>query len=207
LGENGAGKSTLMNVLAGVVAPDAGTIELAGAPFAPKGPLDARARGVAMIHQELAQAPHLTVAENVFLGREPARRFWLGRARMRGTTRDVLRRLGHDEIDPGARAGALAPAARQVVEIARALAFEARVLIMDEPTSSLGPAECLRLFGVVREVAAGGAAGVFISHSFRGVRAVAPRFTAPRGGAPGGRGDLAAASGGQRVSSVAGRWP
>jgi ribose transport system ATP-binding protein len=205
LGENGAGKSTLMKVLAGIHAPDAGTVEVDGEPFAPVGPLAARARGVAMIHQELALAPHATVVENVFLGRERTAWGWLCRREMAEATRAALRRLGHEEIAPGAKVSALSPAQRQVVEIARAIAFSARILVMDEPTSSLGPHEVERLFAIAREVAAQGVAVVLISHSFREVRAVAERFTVLRDGASVLTGSLAGVDDDDLVRAMAGR--
>ena len=136
VGENGAGKSTLMKVLAGVQAPDEGVMEIDGRPYAPRGPDDARAARLAMIHQELALAPHLSVAENLFLGREPRRGLLVDRRALRVAARAALACVGRAELDPARRLGELAPADRQLVEIARALAREARVLVLDEPTST-----------------------------------------------------------------------
>ena len=177
IGENGAGKSTLMNVLAGVLAPDAGTIAIDGRPFTAKNPLSARAVGVAMIHQELALCSHLDVTQNVFLGFESKKHGFLDRAAMRAKTVSLLERLGLAGLEPDTRVGALPPGVRQIVEIARALAFQARIVIMDEPTSSLGPTEVDRLFAIARELAREGTSIVLISHSFREVRAVAQRCT------------------------------
>lgn len=205
LGENGAGKSTLMKVLAGVHAPDAGTIELDGRPFAPRTPLEARALGVAMIHQELALCPHLGVCENVFLGREDALGGRGRRARMAERTRTVLSRLGLPDLDPWTPTGTLPLGVRQIVEIARALAFAARIVVMDEPTSSLGPAEVARLFAVARDLAASGTAVVLISHSFREVRAVASRCTVLRDGVTVLATDLAHVDDAALVLAMAGR--
>ena len=137
VGQNGAGKSTLMAILSGALQPDAGQMTLDGAPYQPSHPLDARRAGVAMIYQELSLAPHLIVAENILLGMEPARFGLIRRAEMRRTATDVLARLGHPEIPIDAAVGTLSPAAQQLVEIGRALAVGCRVLVLDEPTSSL----------------------------------------------------------------------
>ena len=137
LGENGAGKSTLMKILSGVYRPDAGRMLLDGEPYAPADPLEARCRGVAMIYQELALAPHLTAAANILLGLEPARRGWIRRRELDQRAGDALRTLGHGEIPLQAPAGSLSLAARQVVELARALVIQAGVVVLDEPTSSL----------------------------------------------------------------------
>ena len=148
LGENGAGKSTLLAALGGLVVPQAGTMEMGGAPYAPRSARDARERGIALIHQELSLFPHLTVAENVLMGQEPKRRGLWDRAEARRRTRDVLAEFGHPEIDPDATAGRLPIGARQVVEICRAIAARARVVLMDEPTSSLQRGDVERLFRV-----------------------------------------------------------
>ena len=123
VGQNGAGKSTLMAILAGALASDRGEMRLAGAPFAPRDPLDARRAGIAMIYQELSLAPHLSVMENIMLGVEPVKRGVVQRDRMRQTARSALAQLGHADIAPDALVRDLQPAAQQLVEIARALAF------------------------------------------------------------------------------------
>ena len=182
IGENGAGKSTLMKVLSGAHPPDAGTMTLAGEPYAPRHPLEARARGVAMIYQELTLCPHLTVAENIVLGREPQRRGVVDRAAVRGEAERALAWLDQSELAPDRRVGSLAPGARQLVEIARALAGNARVVVMDEPTSSLSKPEAERLFEVIDRLRARGVAIVYISHFLEEIRRVAGRYTVLRDG-------------------------
>jgi ribose transport system ATP-binding protein len=182
IGENGAGKSTLMRILAGVLPPDAGSIEIDGARYAPSGPAAARAAGVAMIHQELSIAPDLSVEANVMLGRERARGGFVRKVAHRRIVRAVLARLAHGDLDPDARAGDLPIALRQQVEIARALAGDARVIVLDEPTSSLASGEVHRLFTVIRELAARGLAIVYVSHFLEEVREIADTFTVLRDG-------------------------
>lgn len=188
VGENGAGKSTLMNILSGATSADEGVMRLDGAPYRPRGPLDARRRGVVMVHQELALAPHLSVEANLFLGSELARRGLLDRSRMRERTAEALVALDHGDISPTARVGALPLSARQIVEIARALIFEARVLILDEPTSSLPRADVERLFRLIRKLRDGGLAVVYISHFLEEVQEIADRFTVLRDGKTAGQG-------------------
>jgi ribose transport system ATP-binding protein len=182
VGENGAGKSTLMNVLSGAVFPDEGEMHLDGAPYRPEGPLEARRRGVMMVHQELALAPHLSVEDNLFLGIESVRLGFLERGKMRERAIQVLSALGHGDIPPAARVGALSPSAQQIVEIARALILEARVLILDEPTSSLPRADVETLFRMIRKLKDSGLAVVYISHFLEEAQEIADRFTVLRDG-------------------------
>ncbi len=188
VGENGAGKSTLMKVLSGVETPDAGEMRLAGRRWRPRGPVDARRGGIAMIHQELALAPHLSVAENIALGAEARRVPWLGpfspsdRRPMLATAKAVLGRLGHGDLDPTRRTGDLPAAVRQLVEIGRALAADASVVVMDEPTSSLGRRDADRLLEIVGRLRDEGIAIVYISHFLEEIRRVADRFTVIRDG-------------------------
>ena len=164
VGENGAGKSTLMKVLSGAVEPDAGTMTLDGAPYAPRDPLDARRRGVAMVYQELTLAPHLTVEANVMLGQEPARFGVVRGAELRRRVAAALAVLEHPEIRPESPVEGLSPAAQQLVEIARRLWSDVRVLVLDEPTSSLARDDAHRLFALVRRLRDRGVAVVYISH-------------------------------------------
>jgi len=205
VGENGAGKSTLLKVLAGVVAPDEGTLAIDGRPYAPRGPLDARAAGLAMIHQELALAPHLSVAENLFLGCEPRRGPLVDRARLREQARAALARVGRGELDPDQRLGLLAPADRQRVEIARALAHEARVLVLDEPTSSLARGDVEGLLAHLKELAARGVSVIYVSHVFEELFALGGRYTVLRDGVSVARGALAETDPDRLVGAMVGR--
>ncbi|MEU9092808.1 sugar ABC transporter ATP-binding protein [Streptomyces sp. NPDC048428] len=182
-GENGAGKSTLIKALAGVHRPDTGTVLLDGEPVEFHGPADARDAGVAVIYQEPTLFPDLSVAENIFVGRQPRRS--LGRVdhrAVRQAAADLFERLGVD-LDPDQPARGLSIADQQLVEIAKALSFDARVLIMDEPTAALTGSEVARLFGVVRTLRAEGAAVLFISHRLEEIFALCQRVTTLRDGA------------------------
>jgi len=181
VGENGAGKSTLMKILAGVHRPDAGDIRLDGRPFQPSDVRDALSAGVVLIHQELNLAGPMSVAANLFLGREPARFGWLNRRAMASGARELLRRVGL-EVPVTRTVADLPIGQQQLVEIARALAFQARVLIMDEPTSSLSQADTERLFAVIAGLKQAGVAVIYISHRLAEVRAIADRVTVLRDG-------------------------
>ena len=183
VGENGAGKSTLLKVLAGIHAPDQGSMQLDGAPFAPRDPAAARAAGIAVIHQELALAPHLSVAENLFLGREPRRGPFVDRRAQAAAARAALAQVGRAELPPDRRLGSLGPADRQLVEIARALTTAAKVLVLDEPTSSLASADVPPLLQRLRDLAAAGTTIVYVSHVFEELFAIADTFTVLRDGA------------------------
>src|SRR5262249_40866555 len=152
VGENGAGKSTLMKVLSGAVLADAGQMILDGAAYAPSGPQEARRRGVAMIYQELTLAPHLTVEANVMLGLEEARFGVIRKREHRKRVQEALAVLQHPEIQPDSPVAHLSPGAQQLVEIARALILDVRVLVLDEPTSSLTRADAQRLFELIRRL-------------------------------------------------------
>ena len=205
VGENGAGKSTLMKVLAGVVRPDAGAMLLDGRPYAPRSPRDARAAGVAMIHQELALAPHLTVADNILLGVEPTLAGFIRAAASREAARAALGQLGRADISPDAVVAGLSIADRQVVEIARAVAVGCRVLVLDEPTSSLTSEDVRHLEALVKRLRGQGHAIVFISHVLEEVRAFADRVTVIRDGATVGGGAVGALSDAQIVEWMVGR--
>lgn len=180
-GENGAGKSTLMKVLSGVHAPDDGELRIDGEPVRLEGLAHAQRLGIVMIHQELNLVPQLTVAENIWLGREPRRGWFVDRQRQRDGARACLARLGAD-IDPDALVATLPIAQRQLVEIAKALSLQARLLIMDEPTSSLGEADAARLLQVVRELRREGVGILYISHRLDELERIADRVTVLRDG-------------------------
>ncbi len=204
LGENGAGKSTLMKVLSGVHAPDAGRMELDGRPWSPRDPHAARAAGLAVVHQELSLAPDLSVAENIVLGAEPGRLGLVDRRARDRTAREALAALGA-AIAPETRLGDLPPAARQLVEIARAVAAGPRLLVLDEPTSSLGRSDAEALYAVVGRLTGRGVAVVFISHFLEECRRLCRRFTVLRDGASVGAGELAGTADGELIRLMAGR--
>lgn len=181
-GENGAGKSTLIKTLAGVHRPDSGQILLDGEPVAFHGPAAARDAGIAVIYQEPTLFPDLSIAENIFMGRQPRRGLGrIDRRAVRGTTAGLMRRLGVD-LAPDRPARGLSIADQQIVEIAKALSFDARVLIMDEPTAALTGGETARLFSVVRTLRDEGAAVLFISHRLDEIFELCGRVTTLRDG-------------------------
>ena len=205
IGQNGAGKSTLMSILSGALQPDAGQLSIDGRPFVPQSPHDARRAGVAMIYQELSLAPHLSVMENILMGAEPTRYGLLDRTRMREMATRALSELGHDDIPPDAIVGSLSVASQQLVEIARAIAVGCRVLVLDEPTSSLGRADVEHLFGLLRHLKAQGHAIVYISHFIEEVKSVADRFIVLRDGRNAGGGATKDATHDAIVSLMVGR--
>jgi ribose transport system ATP-binding protein len=180
-GENGAGKSTLFKVLGGVYKPDSGTILVNGREVSFAHPAQARRAGISIIHQELSLLPYRSVAENVFLGLEPARRGVLDRAAMRAGTVRLLERL-ESKIDPDEMAGELSVAEQQIVEIAKALAVEARILVMDEPTAALDDVDARRLLSLVRKLRQEGVAIVYISHRMSEIADIADRITVMKDG-------------------------
>jgi ribose transport system ATP-binding protein len=205
VGQNGAGKSTLMAVLSGALQPDAGTMTLDGAPYRPRSPLDARRAGVAMIYQELSLAPHLSVMENMVLGLEPSRFGVVEWDRVRAITSDVLARLGHPEIPVDAPVETLSVAEQQLVEVGRALAVGCKVLVLDEPTSSLGRDDTRRLFELIARLKREGHAIVYISHFIEEVKAVADRIVVLRDGRVAGGGPAADLAPPQIVALMVGR--
>lgn len=191
VGENGAGKSTLMKILSGAELPDAGHMALDGESYHPAGPLEARRRGVAMIYQELALAPHLDVEANVMLGLEEHRCGFLRRAAHRRRVAAALDLLAHPEIRPDTPISRLGPGARQLVEVARALVSSARVIVFDEPTSSLTHADTAHLFALIDRLKERGVSIVYISHFLEEVQRLADRCTVLRDGQSVATGDVA----------------
>jgi ribose transport system ATP-binding protein len=207
VGENGAGKSTLMKVLSGAVRPDAGTMVLDGIPYAPRDAMEARRRGVGMIYQELSLAPHLSVAENIVLGAEPTVGVlgWLRRPEIQSTAREALARLGHGDLPLATLAGELSVSLQQLVEVARALALGCKLLVFDEPTSSLTQADSERLFVAISGLRAQGISVIYISHFLEEVRRLADRVTVLRDGVVVETGPLDSWTQASMVRAMAGR--
>ena len=182
VGENGAGKSTLVKILSGVHVDYDGEIKIDGRVARFTGVRDAERHGIAIIHQELNLVPELNIAENIFLGREPLMAgLIVNRRKAVADARALLNRLGID-LDPEIRISGLRVGEQQLVEIAKALSVSARILIMDEPTSALSPAECQRLFTIIKQLASAGVAIVYISHRIEEVMFLADRVTVLRDG-------------------------
>ncbi len=183
VGENGAGKSTLMKVLAGIYEKDTGTIYMDGKPVEIDSPVTAQSLGISIIHQELALMPDLTIAENIYIGRE--KRKWFGlfvdNKDLNRRVKDLFERLGIS-LDPRTKVANLLVAQQQVVEIAKALSFNARVLIMDEPTAALTESETEALFGMIRDLKARSTGILYISHRMEELKAISDRITVLRDG-------------------------
>jgi ABC-type sugar transport system ATPase subunit len=182
VGENGAGKSTLINILAGAVRRDAGRVMFAGREVDFDSPAESQAAAIAVIHQELATLPSMTVAENLLMGRMPARGGWLDRRAMRREARALIAQVGVD-VDPRTAIRDLSLSQQQLVEIARALSAGAKLLVMDEPSSSLTEHEARRLMELIRHLRAQGVAILYVSHRMAEVFAIADRITVFRDGA------------------------
>jgi len=181
VGENGAGKSTLLKTMFGQVIPDEGTIRVDGRPVTLRSPADALHHGIAMVHQELSLVPQISAVKNVMLGRERARLGVIDRADRERQARQVLERLGFHG-DPMAPVGSLGVAQQQVVELARALSVDARLIIFDEPTATLSEPETRRLFEIMKALRAEGHALVFVSHRMPEVFELGDRITVLRDG-------------------------
>ena len=182
MGENGAGKSTLMKIIAGVYTPDAGTLRLKGEAVRLASPLDALTNGIAMIHQELNLMPSMTVAENIWIRREPLNRFgFVDHGELRAKTQQLFDGLAID-IDPDIEVGRLSIASRQMVEIAKAVSFRSDVLIMDEPTSALTEREVAHLFRIIRDLKAKGIGIVYITHKMSELFEIADKVSVFRDG-------------------------
>ena len=190
IGENGAGKSTLMKVLSGAYQADSGEMEIDGKAFTPRGPLDARDSGIAMIYQELNLAPDLSVEENILLGEEPRKWGLIQRSVRRSMAQQALEQLDHAGVGLNTLVYQLSIAEQQLVEIARALIRQPRVLIMDEPTSSLTQVDVDRLFRVIERLKGQGVSIVYISHFLEECQRICDRFTVLRDGASVGNGDM-----------------
>ncbi|MEO5712609.1 MAG: sugar ABC transporter ATP-binding protein [Luteolibacter sp.] len=205
VGENGAGKSTLMKILSGAHAPDSGEMEFDGKVYSPRNPLDARGRGVGMIYQELSIAPHLTVEENIVLGMEPSFGPFVDRKTMRARAMEALAHFDHPDLRPDALAGTLSVSALQLVEIGRSLAMGCKLLVFDEPTSSLAQKDIERLFLLIDRLKAQGISIIYISHFLEEVQRLASRLTVLRDGSVVGTRDVATTSPEEIVSLMVGR--
>ncbi|WP_121750104.1 sugar ABC transporter ATP-binding protein [Streptomyces sp. E2N166] len=183
LGQNGAGKSTLIKVLAGAHQPDTGTIRWRGEEVTLRSPIAAMRLGIATIYQELDLVEDLSVAENVHLGHEPTAAGFVVRGRAaKASTAQLLKRLGHPEVDPGRLVGELPAAQQQIVSMARALSHDVRLIVMDEPSAALDPDEVDNLFRIVADLTAEGVAVVYISHRLEEIRRIGDRVTVLKDG-------------------------
>ena len=204
IGENGAGKSTLVKILSGIHQPDGGEIRFDGNAVRIADPQAARALGIGVVHQECLAFDNLSVAENLFVNCQPSRRGFVNWPEMSARARAVLRDLDAD-FDADAPAGRLSIAQKHVMQIARALAHESRVLIFDEPTASLSQRECAELFRIVHKLRDAGCALLFISHKFEEIFAIADRYAVFRDGVSVGAGNVADVTGEELIRLMVGR--
>ena len=181
LGENGAGKSTLINILSGAQQPDSGTIEFGGEKVTMASPHDAQRRGIVTIYQEFTLAPNMTIAENVFIGREPGSGVFVDWRKMAAETRAITTQLGL-QLRPMSIVRNLSVAEQQMVEIARALSMKSRLIVMDEPTSALSLSEVEKLFRIMRNLKAHGLSIIFVTHRLEEVMEICDRYTVLRDG-------------------------
>jgi inositol transport system ATP-binding protein len=193
LGENGAGKSTLIKILSGAQQPDRGTIEFGGEKVIMASPHDAQRRGIVTIYQEFTLAPNMTIAENVFIGREPGLGVFVNWRKMAAETRAITARLGL-RLKPMSIVRELRVAEQQMVEIARALSMKSRLIVMDEPTSALSSSEVEKLFRIVRDLKAQGLSIIFVTHRLEEVMQICDRYTVLRDGRLVGSGSIADAT-------------
>ncbi len=205
IGENGAGKSTLLKILSGAHRADSGQMSIGDRPFRPSGPSDTRQSGVAMIYQELNLAPELSVEDNLLLGHRGTGGGLLIRNRQRSKVLDALRTVGLDGISPMAIVGEQSIATQQMIEIARALVAEARIILFDEPTSSLPQKDVARLFSIINDLKKRQIGMVYISHFLEEVREVADRYAVLRDGENVGEGKLEDVEDDTIVSMMVGR--
>ena len=180
-------------------------MEIDGRPYLPVTPLDARLRGIALIHQELSLCPHLSVAENIMMGIESSRLGWLDRKTLHSRTLEVLKTFPHPEIKPETRIADLSLGARQIVEICRSIAARARIILMDEPTSSLQRDDVTRLFELIRKVRSEGLSVIYISHFLEEVREIADRFTVLRDGESIATGQIVGVTDEELITQMVGR--
>jgi ABC-type sugar transport system ATPase subunit len=205
LGENGAGKSTLMKILGGIIPQDEGRMLIDGKEVLFRSPREARASGVAFIHQEINLCANISVARNMFLGNEPKRSLnTLDFAKMNRLSREMIRGLGYD-VDPGVSLGSLSTAHQQIVEIAKALSYDSRIIIMDEPTSSLTEKEITMLFELIGKLKAKGVSIIYISHRLEEIHQIGDRITVLRDGALIGTLDRSEYSDEKAIRMIAGR--
>jgi ribose transport system ATP-binding protein len=205
VGENGAGKSTLMKLLSGIYAADSGYFRLDGEPLAITGPKHATELGISIIHQEFNLVPHLTVAQNIFIGREPRRlRMLLDERRLVRDARELIDRL-RLPLDPDAVVGGLTVANQQMVEIAKALSYDPKILIMDEPTAALNDAEVATLHELIRRFVRPETGVIYISHRMEEIRRIADRVTVIRDGEYVDTADVASTTTGEIISMMVGR--
>jgi ABC-type sugar transport system ATPase subunit len=190
LGENGAGKSTLLKILSGAQPPDSGSIALSATDVSFASPQEAQKAGIVTIYQEFTLAPDMTVAENVFIGREPGSRLFVSYRQLEEQTAALCRRIGL-ERSPRALVRDLSVAEQQLVEIARALSMKSRVIVMDEPTSALSQSEVAKLFAIVKSLKAEGISIIFVTHRLEEVFAICDSYTVLRDGRLAGRGRVA----------------
>ncbi len=205
VGENGAGKTTLMKILSGAHRADSGSMWLDREPYRPRSPLDGRLAGVSMIYQELSLTPHLSIAENILLGMEPSRGPFLQRSEIRRRAVDAMRQVGLYHRAPRFLVSRLSPAEQQLVEIARAVSVGCRILVLDEPTSSLGQEDTRRLFRLIRRLKRTGHGIVYISHSLEGVQQISDRYTVLRDGRTVCSGKTKETSAGEMATMMVGR--
>lgn len=203
IGENGAGKSTLMKILSGAEKPDSGRIIFQGKAYQPHSPAEGRLAGIAMIYQELTLAPHLNAEENILLGIERSSGLFVKNESKR--IREALQRLGLGDLDLRKPVGQFSIAVQQLIEIARALVLEARLVILDEPTSSLTAADTEALFAVIRQLRSEGISIIYISHFLEEVKQISDSYTIIRDGETVGHGDMATASINHIIELMVGR--
>lgn len=204
MGENGAGKSTLIKIVAGLQKPDAGTMSIDGEQVVLRSPADAHRRGIALVPQEISLVPYQTVAENIFMGHLPHTGITVRRRELRRRSQEILNRLGAD-VNPNDMLGGQPPAVRQLVMIARGIAQQGRLYILDEPTATLTEPEIERLFAVIRDLKSEGAAVIYVSHRLAELSQVADEITVLRDGQVVNRLDAQTATEDELVRSMIGR--